>query len=51
MATTPNVIEWNGKPLKSAKTAFKKLAQRAGLPSSSSHGLEHTAITHLAEKD
>ena len=50
MATTDHVIEWNGKPLKSIKTAFKKTAQRAGVPWCSPHVLKHTAITWLAQK-
>ena len=32
MTTTTSVIEWNGKPVKSIKTAFQKTADRAGLP-------------------
>jgi integrase len=50
MATTDYVIEWNGKPLKSIKTAFRKTAQRAGVPWCSPHVLKHTAITWLAQK-
>ena len=50
MATTTSVIEWNGKPVKSIKTAFQKTADRAGLPWCSPHVLKHTAITWLAKK-
>ena len=50
MATTDHVIEWNGKPLKSIKTAFRKTAQRAGVPWCSPHVLKHTAITWLAKQ-
>ena len=48
MATTTSVIEWNGKPVKSIKTAFQKTADRA--PWCSPHVLKHTAITWLAKK-
>ena len=50
MATTDNVIEWNGKPVTSIKTAFKNTADRAGVPWCSPHVLKHTAITWLAKK-
>ena len=50
MATTTSFIEWNGKPVKSIKTAFQKTTDRAGLPWCSPHVLKHTAITWLAKK-
>ena len=50
MATTTSVIEWSGKPVKSIKTAFQKIADRAGLPWCSPHVFKHTAITWLAKK-
>ena len=43
------VIEWNGKPVGSIKTAFKKAAVRAGVPWCSPHVLKHTVISFLAE--
>ncbi len=50
MAIATSVIEWNGKPLKSIKTAFQNTADRAGLPWCSPHVLKHAAITWLVKK-
>jgi integrase len=41
-------VEWNGKPVKSVKTAFRSAVKLAGLPGSiTPHTLRHTAATWL----
>ncbi|MEM1346561.1 MAG: site-specific integrase [Pseudomonadota bacterium] len=47
-ALTDHVIEWNGKPVASIKTAFNKATARARLPGVTPHVLRHTAAVHLA---
>jgi integrase len=42
-------VEWNGKPVKSVKTAFKSAAMHAGLKGVSPHTLRHTAATWLMQ--
>ncbi len=48
-AMTDHVIEWNGKPVKQIKTAFRKAAAKAGVPWCTPHYLKHTAISWMAE--
>lgn len=48
-ATTPWVIEWGGKPLKSVRKGFATAAAAAGLSDVTPHVLRHTAATWLAE--
>lgn len=42
------VIEWNGRPVKSIKTAFNSACEIAGLKKVTPHTLRHTAAVHLA---
>jgi integrase len=45
-----HVIEWNGEPIKSVKTAFKSAAKLAGLGTDvTPHTLRHTAATWLMQ--
>jgi integrase len=45
-----HVIEWNGEPIKSVKTAFKSAASLAGLGTDvTPHTLRHTAATWLMQ--
>lgn len=51
-ALTDHVIEWDGKPLKSIKKAFRAAVVRAGLSKDvTPHILRHTAATWLTESD
>ena len=45
---TEYVIEWNGKPVKSIKTAFNSACEIAKLKKVTPHTLRHTAAVHLA---
>jgi integrase len=47
-ALTEYVIEWNGKPVSSIKTSFRKAVAAAKLENVSPHVLRHTAAVHLA---
>ena len=47
---TDHVIEYNGKLVKSIKTAFKEACQAAGLTGITPHVLKHTAITWLMQQ-
>ncbi len=49
LALSDHVIEFNGKPIKSVQTAFKKAAAAGGVPWATPHILKHTAISWLAE--
>jgi integrase len=42
-------VEWNGKPVKSVKTAFATAVDKAGLTDASPHTLRHTAATWLMQ--
>jgi integrase len=42
-------VEWNGRPVKSVKTAFKSATRLAGLNGVSPHTLRHTAATWLMQ--
>jgi len=43
-------VEWNGKPVKSVKTAFKTAVKLANLPGKiTPHTLRHTAATWLMQ--
>jgi integrase len=45
-----HVVEWNGEPIKSVKTAFKSAVALAGLPGRvTPHTLRHTAATWLMQ--
>lgn len=47
---TAHFVEWNGKPVKSVKTAFASAVRRAGLEGRiSPHSLRHTAATWLMQ--
>jgi integrase len=48
-ATTPYVIEANGRPVADVKTAFRSAASRAEVPDCTSHTLRHTCGTWLAQ--
>jgi integrase len=48
-ATTPWVIEYNGKPIKSAKTGFLAAAKRAGITGVSPHTIRHTAASWMVQ--
>ena len=48
-ATIDNVIEFNGKPVKSIKKAFKRACDRAGLEDVTPHDLRRTSATWAAE--
>lgn len=51
-ALTDHVIEWDGKPLRSIKKAFRAAVLRAGLGNDvTPHVLRHTAATWLTESD
>lgn len=49
-ALTKYVIEWNGKPVKSVKKAFKRTCEKAGIEGVSPHTVRHTTGT-LMRKD
>lgn len=42
-------VEFNGKPVKSVKTAFASAVRKAGIPHCSPHSLRHTAATWLMQ--
>ena len=45
-----HVVEWNGEPIKSVKTAFKSAVRQAGLEGNvTPHTLRHTAATWLMQ--
>lgn len=51
-ALTDHVIEWDGKPIRSVKTAFRAAVTRAGLGDDvTPHVLRHTVATWLTESD
>ena len=43
------VIEWNGRPIKSIKKAFKRTCERAGIEGVSPHTVRHTTGTLLRQ--
>jgi site-specific recombinase XerD len=47
-ATTDNVIEWAGSPVKRIRTGFRRAVKDAGLKDVSEHVLRHTAAVHMA---
>jgi integrase len=42
-------VEWNGKPVKSVKTGFKRAVKLAGIPHATPHSLRHTAATWMMQ--
>jgi len=50
-ALTDHVIEWDGRPLKSIKKAFRAACARAGLDDVTPHTFRHSAATWLTEAD
>lgn len=48
-AMTEFVIEYDGKPVGNVKHAFRRTAERAGVPWCTPHHLKHTAISWMAE--
>lgn len=42
------VIEWEGEPIKSVRTGFRRIAKRAGLSGVTPYALRHTGATLLA---
>ena len=49
IATTPNVIEWAGRPVKSVKKAFAEACTRAALQDVSPHVIRHTAAVWMIQ--
>lgn len=49
-ALSENVVEYNGKGLKTVKTAFKKVAEIAKLPWVTAHVIRHTGVSLLFMK-
>ncbi len=51
--STSHLVEWNGRPVKSVKTAFKSAVRKAGLSTENGnvtpHTLRHTAATWLMQ--
>jgi integrase len=45
----PYVIHWNGRPIKSVKTAWKTACTNAGIKDASPHTLRHTKATWLMQ--
>ncbi|WP_374633960.1 tyrosine-type recombinase/integrase [Ferrovibrio sp.] len=48
-ALSDHVIEWAGGPVLSIKKAFRRAAERAGLPGVTPHTLRHTAATWMVQ--
>lgn len=48
-ATTPYVIEWDGKPVKSVKRGLQAAGRRAGLPWVTAHVFRHSAACWMAQ--
>lgn len=48
IAQSDHVVEYLGKPVKDIKRAFKRCAERAGLPKVTPHVLRHSGATWLA---
>lgn len=44
------VVEWNGRPVKSIKTAWKTATTLAGIEDATPHTLRHTAVTWLKQQ-
>jgi integrase len=49
LSSSPYVISWAGKPVRSIKTAFARAAAAARLPHATVHMLRHSAAVHMAE--
>ncbi|MFD2206593.1 tyrosine-type recombinase/integrase [Kiloniella antarctica] len=47
LSTTTHVIEYHGKPVKDVKKAFRRCADKAGLPHITPHVLRHSAATWI----
>lgn len=50
-AQTDHVIEWDGRPIKSAKKVFQRAVTAAGLEGVTPHTFRHTAATWLTEDE
>lgn len=46
----PNVIQYNGKPIKDIRRSFNTIAKRSGYPEINPHDLRRTAITHAVRR-